>query len=574
MPDLISRRRKIKQLGAQSNVDFLPLENLKHAVDDELDSHIFNFDDTEISQFLSMDHYLDMDIGMDEEKIIAQIDELRTLFDKEQASLFFDESRNRLIGTAANTFMLGGIVAKRDKDGGNVDTIHNVRVKDSQGILTFASDDFKQKYDSRGNYDKDVSRAYHSDKRYVEINKEFSRQRNEGTLEDSYTGKRIAQGEKFDLDHTISAKEIHDDPGRVLAGIDGPEMANRQSNLNPTDPSINRSKKADSADQFLQKVNEQRYERTARIQELKNKELRTDQENKQLRKLERLEAIDQEKLKKLDQKSRKEYEAIINRKYYLSKDFIGNAAKTSVKEGAKMGLQQVIGLFLTEAISAVFDEIRDAVKNRSSMVKGFWNDLKDRLETIVKRIVSKWKEALQEGFAGMLSGIFSNLVTIIINTFLTTAKNLVRLIREGFFSIIKAIKLLMNPPAGMTKAQAFNEASKIIIAALAVSVGILLEEAVDKFPPMKMIRSIPVVGEMLYSVLFGFMVGLVTTLSLWGWDKLDLFGVKESARHEFVMKMLKQDQQKIIDERRAWLERMKENEPERFFLLSQELRVI
>lgn len=67
---------------------------------------------------------------------------------------------------------------------------------------------------------------------------------------------------------------------------------------------------------------------------------------------------------------------------------------------------KVVGLFLTETISAVFDEIRDAVKHGVGRTKDFWDDLKERLERIVLRIISKWKEALKEGFAGMLSGIF------------------------------------------------------------------------------------------------------------------------------------------------------------------------
>jgi len=568
--DIVNRRRMLKQMSEKSNVSFMPMDHQAAANDDPLSLHIFSFDDEELADFLTMDNYLDLEIGIDEKKIIAHIDDLRSRFDKEHASYFFDETRNRLIGTVANKFMLGGIVARSDKDGGSVDTIHNAR-KNVNGNLIYASDELKQRYADQGPYNENVSHDYHSDKRYIEINRKHSAKREAGELVDSYTNKRFAPNDRVDLDHTISAKEIHEDPGRVLAGLDGPELANRESNLNPTDASINRSKKAQSANQFIERLEQQQPERAAKIVELKEKGSLTEQESKELRKLEKYEEIDREKLMKLDKESRKEYEAMINKSYYLSKDFIGNAAKSSVREGGKMGLQQVLGLFLTEAIAAVFDEIRDAVKKGAKRAKSFWNDLKDRLETVVKRIVSKWREALKEGFSGMISGIFSSLVTILINAFLTTAKNLVRLIREGFFSIIKAVKLLMNPPAGMTKAQAFHEAGKIVIAALAVSVGILLEEGISTLPPMAMIRSIPVVGELLYSIVFGFMIGIVTSLALWGWDKLDLFGVKEGARHQFVMEMLEQDRQKILDQRKEWLERMKANEPERYYLLSQEI---
>jgi len=573
MSDLIQRRRLIRQLGEQSNVRLLPVEHgLSHDQEVTIPHFsMFDFDDEHIAEFLSMDTYLSLEVGVGDREVVEQIEMLRQRFDAEQTSLFFTESRNRLIGTVANKFMLGGIVAQKDRDGGSVDTIHNVRVKDENGNLRYASDATKQKYDQRGIYN---DKEYHGDQRYVDANRKYSQERKEGNLEDRYTGRRFGVNESPDLDHTISAKEIHDDPGRVLAGLDGPELANREANLNPTDPSVNRSKKAMEAEQFLQRLEREAPARKAKIEELKRRTDLTDKEKKELRKLEQHESIDADKLRKLDQASRKEYEAMINKKYYLSKDFLGNVGKTSVKEGARMGFQQLIGIFLTETIAAVFDEIKDAVKHRYQRTKSFWNELKDRLETVVKRIVGKWKEALKEGFTGLLSGIFSNIVTVIINTFLTTAKNIVRLIREGFFSIVKAVKMLLNPPAGMTRAQVFHEAGKIIIAALAVSVGILLEETVDKLPPMKMIRSIPVVGELLYSVVFGFMVGLVTTLALWGWDKLDLFGVKEDARHQFVMDMLKQDQERLLENRKAWLERMKNQEPERYFYLTEELKLV
>ena len=41
----------------------------------------------------------------------------------------------------------------------------------------------------------------------------------------------FASDDKKNLDHIISAKEIHDDPGRILAERDGAELANDASNL-------------------------------------------------------------------------------------------------------------------------------------------------------------------------------------------------------------------------------------------------------------------------------------------------------------------------------------------------------
>ncbi|GFN34186.1 hypothetical protein [Paenibacillus xylaniclasticus] len=113
-----------------------------------------------------------------------------------------------------------------------------------------------------------------------------------------------------------------------------------------------------------------------------------------------------------------------------------------------------------------------------------------------------------------------------------------------------------------------------MITAMSVSVGILLEETISKLPPMAMLRNIPIVGELLYGIVFVFMVSIVTSLAVWGWDKLDLFGVKEEARRTFVMDMLKEDRKKQLEQRQQCLERLKESEPERYLLLVQEIRFI
>ena len=75
-----------------------------------------------------------------------------------------------------------------------------------------------------------------------------------GDLHDAYRNQSMGLNEKRDLDHVISAKEIHDDRGRVLAGLDGAELANQSSNLQSTHFSINRSKKATCCDDFLNEL--------------------------------------------------------------------------------------------------------------------------------------------------------------------------------------------------------------------------------------------------------------------------------------------------------------------------------
>jgi hypothetical protein len=65
--------------------------------------------------------------------------------------------------------------------------------------------------------------------------------------------------------------------------------------------------------------------------------------------------------------------------------------------------------------------------------KHVWEALKIRAGRVVKRCLDNWHNVLTAFRDGAISGIISNLMTALINTFFTTARNLARMIREGLF---------------------------------------------------------------------------------------------------------------------------------------------
>ena len=135
-----------------------------------------------------------------------------------------------------------------DKDGGYVDTVHNVR----EGV--WVDDEAKRRYDGREEYD---SGKYHADQRYRDRNAETSRRRKAGeTIADGYSDRPIKPDENKDLDHVISAKETHEDPALVLADLDSPEdkleLANDESNFQDTNRHINRGKGELSMDEYIE----------------------------------------------------------------------------------------------------------------------------------------------------------------------------------------------------------------------------------------------------------------------------------------------------------------------------------
>ncbi|MDI2091326.1 hypothetical protein [Commensalibacter oyaizuii] len=133
-----------------------------------------------------------------------------------------------------------------DKTGGDVDTIHNVR-KD-----IYVTKENQSRYKNIGEYDSD---KYHQYSNYIETGKKHKKQqKSEDGLQDAYTNKILSQKDKRNLDHVISAKEIHDDPGRVLADLNGVELANQKQNLQSTIETVNKSKQEKSVDDFLQSL--------------------------------------------------------------------------------------------------------------------------------------------------------------------------------------------------------------------------------------------------------------------------------------------------------------------------------
>ena len=138
----------------------------------------------------------------------------------------FQQYERVLVESLITSFGLDFLV--NDRHGGDVDTIHNVRQIGQDERITYKNVLNQQAYEQKGTYN---STEYHHDARYIAKNKEVSALKKEGRLVDAYTGKQIARNGKSDLDHVISAKEIHDDRGRVLAGLTGTDLANSSENL-------------------------------------------------------------------------------------------------------------------------------------------------------------------------------------------------------------------------------------------------------------------------------------------------------------------------------------------------------
>ena len=513
------RRKEIQaKAGANSHIDNAPPVPVPFSVPASLPARDVLFFPAEASS------------PVPDAEVQALLADVRGQFDKTKMDVLIQSCKESVVNAIASPFGLGQIVSAWDKEGGNVCTINNVR----QGV--YANKKEKERYDNRGEYN---STDYHSQENYKKKNAEVSQSKKNGTLVDVYTGQEVDPKAKTDLDHVISAKEVHDDPGRVLAELDGAELANDDNNLQATSAANNRAKKAMTVDEYYQYLQRTAEKRRAEIQKLKEKESLTPKEQKRLESLEEQEAFDYEKAKAADEKARKEYEKKVNKAYYTSKKFILNVGVTGLTEGVKLGFQQAVGLVFCEFFYGAFDEVKNNFnKGFSGDFKVFCRELKKRLMRIAKRIEKKWKNILIEFGKGFFSGFLSNLVTVIINIFVKTGRNVVRMIREGFSTILRALKMLCFPPEGMTPKQAAHEATKVLSSGIVVIGCISLEEYIGKM--ISLVPFLDYISNILTSVVIGTVTGLGITLSAYALDKIDLFGVARDEKHNYVIKTLEQ----------------------------------
>lgn len=393
----------------------------------------------------------------------------------------FKQYERVIVESLITSFGLDFLV--KDQHGGDVDTIHNVRQIDKDSKMSYKNKLNQSDYDSQDNYN---SSKYHSDKRYIEKNRQIKRDKESGKLYDTYTGKKIKRNEKSDLDHTISAKEIHDDRGRVLSRLDGVDLANSEENLNPTNPRTNRTKKAASMDDFVEKYSDEYTE------------------------------MQKERMLQKDTIARESYEKKIANAYYTGPQFAKDVTIAAVDVGFKMGVRQALGFVFSEIWFAIKEEFK-AIGGSfefGKLLKSIGNGIKRGFENAKE----KYKELFVKLKEGAIAGALSSLTTTLCNIFFTTAKNVVKVIRLSYVSIVQAAKVLFINPENLPFGERMRAIAKIIATGASVVAGSLVAEALSKSP----IAGIPVIGEIIQTFSGALVTGILSCTLLYYFDRSEI----------------------------------------------------
>ena len=477
------------------------------------------------------------DFSVSKEEAKEFLDQFKKDFNQERFDKLIIDCRKEVINSIVTPFGLGKILSAYDKIGGNITTTHNFkkgivstledesRYEEWQRILNPTESDYTYKVDSNGKIKKitpiQQDRETHHDKLKDKWKKDQYQKMTEGeAVTDGYTGKKlgtktnnqIKKDNSIDGEHITSVSEIENDLKNHLFArgnnkeerlSDRAKLSGHEDNLTLIDGGMNSSKSdSDLMEWANSPISKKHAEKTG---------------NPNITNAEYYE-LDNQRIQEAYNKSKNHIKSTQLRNQVIKQG--KEIASTGAIEASKMGMQQAIGLVMTEFFTALFDEIIDIYKNGFSNGfedEKFFTILKERLIRIGNKIKEKWKEAAIAFKDGFISGFISNLVTVAINMFVTTSKKVARIIREGIFSLFRAVKMLVFPPENMTYEDAMHEAKKLLATGVLISMGVLAEESVEK-----LISTVPILlpyANTLAVIFIGTLTGLSVTMTAYYLDK-------------------------------------------------------
>ncbi|WP_312726653.1 hypothetical protein [Stutzerimonas kunmingensis] len=413
----------------------------------------------------------------------------------------FDDCQHQVLSQIIGPFGLS-MAMFEDKNGGNVTTLHNFSRDYDEGEQPYVAteDDRKLYAHSREEYSKEVRDKYE----LTQAEWDAKRDAKIAAGVDEYTGYKVdADGRvqmpdggstPAELDHVVAVKAVHGNKKAQLGlakVVDGEvnvdaikEVVNDDRNLALTNKPLNASKWS---------------------HDLKEWEERPKSEGDGKSNAEHF-GVDKEKSDAKYETATEHVDSVASNA--LLKKQATELLQTGGKQAALMGMRQALGLLLTELVNGLFNEFKVLIKQGVEAGKTLFEEIRQRLARVIESVVKKIPDAVGQMFQGGVSGFMSNLLTFLINNFLSTAKRFVTVIREGLLGLFRAFKMIFLPPKHMTGDQALQEGLKILTTVVVTAVGLLLNETVATF--MATVPFLKPFADLITPVLIGIMTGLLS----------------------------------------------------------------
>lgn len=399
-------------------------------------------------------------------------------FDDSNLDGLLHQYRGVIINSLVTTFGLDGILFS-DKDGGNVQTMHNAENR------IYADSTFEERGERK--YDRnDYATASYMNKRRKADFQETD------TLIDGYTDKELSKDGTSHLEHIVSAKESHDntDMRILLTKEQMSETINNDTNTLYTNASLNMSKNSSTMDEWANRTNRKDSTKT-------NAEFYD---------------LNLEKAHEADAKARKYVTSEVATAKF--KHYSKSMAKDSLKQGSLMAIRQALGIVFTEVAIIVVEETPELIKSMKEKfsMKVFFSRIGSIVKRAFKQVCEKKRDIMDSIKSGFTSGIFASLTETIINMFMTTAKNIIRLIRQSMVSITQAVKILFFEKEQLSPGERFIAASKVLLVGASTVLGTLIDQHLTETLTGMGIGAIPVIGSLLVDITSTFAGILLTGL--------------------------------------------------------------
>jgi len=373
------------------------------------------------------------------ESALKEMDSLQSELDGLQGEDLLVLCKENLVSTVVGQFGLASLLVD-SRDGGAVTTTHNF----DKGITSTAEDQtrYEAMHESRSlsgdEWKKHRRGAGYDNGSFNERKKQAYQDRE--VLRDGYTGRVLTKDGRTHLDHVVSAREIDIDArmNLHLSQRERVDLAKSEENLVFTSASINVSKNDHKMEEWL--------ETTKRGEASPNHERY---------------GIDKDKALEHDRAARKTINREVN--VAAAKKYTTELMATGAKDAANMAYYTALGIVMKELSEGAVLAVKKAFAQREQGLGAMLAVFKEELAGTVDRLKVRWRDIAAGSIEAGITAFLSNIVVFLVNLFATTLKKIVTMIRAGFVSLVQALKILANPPQGMSNEEARFESSGSVI---------------------------------------------------------------------------------------------------------------
>ncbi|MDG2955394.1 hypothetical protein P7L95_01280 [Bisgaard Taxon 10/6] len=214
-------------------------------------------------------------------------------------------------------------------------------------------------------------------------------------------------------------------------------------------------------------------------------------------------------MKKEEKKSQKYIESQGNKE--LLKKQTKEILSSGGEQAIDMGVKQAFSSLMIEVINITFNEVKIIVRDENILDKKSLKQFNNRIKRNIRAFICKVPDILKDSIKGGISGFLSNLFTFIINNFISTAKKIVTMIREGFRAIYRVFKMIFFPPEGMSKTEIWANAIKLLSTTLITTFALTFTDTIAAFLTVNLPILTPI-ADVIASVFIGIISGLASAL--------------------------------------------------------------